>query len=336
MGRVGRRRSTFRRTSTAPRTRKWRRAARTVYLAWSDVQNGNYEIFFERSTDNGVTWTNPGATPTPTNTPTRTATNAPTATATATATAAYTWTPSATPTSVSTGSGVTKYYYFGSLRVAMNVGGTVYYLHADHLGSTSVVVNDTSTPVAQQSYFPYGGIRAATGTSPTDFTFTGQRFDASSSLMYYGARYYDLALGRFIQADSTAPDATNPQNLNRYSYVVNNPVRYTDPTGSKICGDDNDPDSCISPPPVNPNPTPTPSPGVGNPGDDGLPIYMPADDGEGEPGNDTCGHGNCRRDKNKEALYLVAQMEQTEAGVFPDKMQPDPFKVRCLDGEESH
>ena len=75
--------------------------------------------------------------------------------------------------------------------------------------------------------------------------------------MYYGARSYDLALGRFIQADSTAPDATNPQNLNRYSYVVNNPVRYTDPTGSKICGDDNDPDSCISPPPVNPNPTPT-------------------------------------------------------------------------------
>ena len=150
-----------------------------VYLAWSDVQNGNYEIFFERSTDNGVTWTNPGATPTPTNTPTQTATNSPTATRNGTSTPAHTWTPSATPTSVSTGSGVTKYYYFGSLRVAMNVGGTVYYLHADHLGSTSVVVNDTGTPVAQQSYFAYGGIRAATGTSLTDYAFTGQRFDAS-------------------------------------------------------------------------------------------------------------------------------------------------------------
>jgi len=49
--------------------------------------------------------------------------------------------------------------------------------------------------------------------------------------MYYGARYYDAGLGRFISADTIVPSAGNPQSLNRYSYVGNNPVRYTDPNG---------------------------------------------------------------------------------------------------------
>jgi len=49
--------------------------------------------------------------------------------------------------------------------------------------------------------------------------------------MYYGARYYDYILGRFISADTIVPGAMNPQALNRYSYVLNNPLKYTDPTG---------------------------------------------------------------------------------------------------------
>jgi len=60
-------------------------------------------------------------------------------------------------------------------------------------------------------------------------------------LLYYHARYYDPALARFISADSIVPGQTatsgapNPQQLNRYSYVVNNPLTYTDPTGHD-CG----------------------------------------------------------------------------------------------------
>ncbi len=53
--------------------------------------------------------------------------------------------------------------------------------------------------------------------------------------MYYGARYYDPAIGRFAQPDSLIADLYNPQSLNRYSYALNNPVRYTDPTGHSIC-----------------------------------------------------------------------------------------------------
>lgn len=66
--------------------------------------------------------------------------------------------------------------------------------------------------------------------SPTDFGFTGQRQE-NFGLIDYGGRFYDPVLGRFISPDPIIPDYTNPQALNRYSYVYNNPVRYNDPTG---------------------------------------------------------------------------------------------------------
>jgi RHS repeat-associated protein len=67
---------------------------------------------------------------------------------------------------------------------------------------------------------------------PTDFTYTGQRSEtASFGLMYYGARWYDPALGRFTQADTVIPGAGNPMAWDRFGYVSNNPLRYTDSTG---------------------------------------------------------------------------------------------------------
>jgi len=57
-------------------------------------------------------------------------------------------------------------------------------------------------------------------------------------LAYDTARYYDPGLGRFISADTIAPGFANPQNRNRYSYVLNNPLKYTDPTGH--CGKSTD------------------------------------------------------------------------------------------------
>jgi RHS repeat-associated protein len=80
------------------------------------------------------------------------------------------------------------------------------------------------------SYYPYGGCLESQGNLGTDNLFTGQRLD-SSGLYYYGARYYDPIVGRFISADNIVPNAMNPQALNRYSYVVNNPLKYVDPTG---------------------------------------------------------------------------------------------------------
>ncbi len=130
--------------------------------------------------------------------------------------------------------GVTlKYYYFGKQRVAMRTSAGVVYLHSDHLGSTSAT---SGASVSAQTYYAFGNIRSTTGTTPTDFGFTGQRRDVSAGLMYYGlqgsyGRFYDPVLARFTQADIKNTDKTNPQALNRYTYTGNNPVRFTDPDG---------------------------------------------------------------------------------------------------------
>ena len=134
---------------------------------------------------------------------------------------------------------VTKYYTFGgrracpecNRRVAMRQGGVVYYLHADHLGSTNLVTDHAARITARQRYFPYGEVRWREGTLPTDFAFTGQRVEAGLGLLDYRARFYAPVLGRFVSADTLVPNPGNPQDLNRYAYVRNNPLRYADPSG---------------------------------------------------------------------------------------------------------
>jgi RHS repeat-associated protein len=77
-------------------------------------------------------------------------------------------------------------------------------------------------------YLPFGATRS--GDLPTDKKFTGQRLDGTG-LYYYNARYYDPTIGRFISPDTVVPNVLNPQAFNRYSYVVNNPLKYVDPSG---------------------------------------------------------------------------------------------------------
>jgi len=109
----------------------------------------------------------------------------------------------------------------------------VSYLHADHLGSVSVA---SGAQAGGQTFGPWGNVTSGS-TSATSMNYTGQRLDSASGLLYYHARYYDATLARFISADSVVPGQTattgtpNPQQLNRYSYVANNPLTYNDPTG---------------------------------------------------------------------------------------------------------
>jgi RHS repeat-associated protein len=71
------------------------------------------------------------------------------------------------------------------------------------------------------------------GSMPTDKKFTGQRLDGTG-LYYYNARYYDPEIGRLISPDTLVPNPTNPQAFNRYSYVLNNPLKYIDPSGHRV------------------------------------------------------------------------------------------------------
>jgi RHS repeat-associated protein len=109
--------------------------------------------------------------------------------------------------------------------------GTVTYYHADVLGSSLITTGQTGAVLQRASYTPYG--EAAAGSSPIpEFGFTGQRFVSSVGIYDYGARFYDPALGRFLQPDSLVPEPFDPQSLNRYSYVRNSPTNRIDPTGN--------------------------------------------------------------------------------------------------------
>jgi RHS repeat-associated protein len=79
----------------------------------------------------------------------------------------------------------------------------------------------------------YGDCRNSQGDLGTDKLFTGQRLD-DTGLYYYGARYYDPAIGRFISSDTIVQNPANPQTLNRYSYCLNNPLKYIDPSGHDV------------------------------------------------------------------------------------------------------
>jgi RHS repeat-associated protein len=130
------------------------------------------------------------------------------------------------------GTAVTKYYYAGAQRIAMSVGGAVYDLPSDQLGSTSIVVDDTQQHnlISELRYKAWGEARYTSGSTPTKYTYTGQYSNMTNfGLMYYNVRWYDPIIARFTQADTVEPDGV--QGYDRYAYVNNNPVRYNDPTG---------------------------------------------------------------------------------------------------------
>lgn len=82
-------------------------------------------------------------------------------------------------------------------------------------------------------YAPFGESLESQGNLATDKLFTGQRLDGTG-LYYYGARYYDPTIGRFISPDTLVQNPANPQTLNRYSYVLNNPLKYVDTSGNIV------------------------------------------------------------------------------------------------------
>ena len=161
-----------------------------------------------------------------------------------------------------------KYATFGGRRVAVTTTTgpppqtttTVQYLHQDHLGPTGLVTTASGAFAQVRFHSPYGAPwytptaaaaagAAAPGTrfgepwpvagtqqpvpDATDRHYTGQRsFEGSlGSLYHYQARWYSPVLGRFLAPDPIVPEPGNPQAFNRYSYVYNNPYKYTDPSG---------------------------------------------------------------------------------------------------------
>ncbi|MFN0166383.1 MAG: RHS repeat domain-containing protein [Bryobacteraceae bacterium] len=117
----------------------------------------------------------------------------------------------------------------------------------DHLGSARVVTARDGEVVRRYDYLPFGEQipeGSAGRTAAMKYTgglfadghkarFTGKERDAETGLDYFGARYFSGAQGRFTSVDPAmeSADSSNPQSWNRYTYALNNPLRYTDPDG---------------------------------------------------------------------------------------------------------
>ena len=125
----------------------------------------------------------------------------------------------------------TSYFFRDDERIAKQTAGDMEWYLSDHLGSTTLLVNESGVEVERTEYFPYGQVQSG---GLERYGFTGQENDVDTELMYYGARYYSPEYRVFVQPDTMLPDPYNPQALNRYSYCLNNPVKYTDPSGNFV------------------------------------------------------------------------------------------------------
>ncbi len=110
----------------------------------------------------------------------------------------------------------------------------VNYLHRDHLGSV-VMVSDQDGNFVAREYAPYGEVRTATDEEAEAFPvrrgFTGHEQLEALSLVHANGRLYDPAIGRFLSPDPVIPAPLLTQSYNRYAYVLNNPLAFTDPSG---------------------------------------------------------------------------------------------------------
>jgi RHS repeat-associated protein len=116
-------------------------------------------------------------------------------------------------------------------------GEYVLFYHNDATGSPQAMTDINGNVVWRADYEPFGNLAAVTETLPNTREYIGKQRDLETSLHYFGARYYDVRIGRFLSVDPALlrgrplSSMTIPQRLNFYAYATNNPYRYLDPDG---------------------------------------------------------------------------------------------------------
>ena len=112
------------------------------------------------------------------------------------------------------------------------------YIHRDHLGSLTTITNSSGAVQERLAYDAWGQRRDATdwdgAATATELRgFTGHEHLDRTGFIHMNRRVYDPRIGRFLSPDPVTQSPENGQNYNRYSYVFNNPLRYSDPSGYK-------------------------------------------------------------------------------------------------------
>ncbi len=128
---------------------------------------------------------------------------------------------------------------FAAVTLQPGVNSKTRYLHKDHLGSIQTITNEMGNVTEVLSFDSWGlrrnpvtwapGIPAA--SSEIDRGFTGHEQLDEVGLIHMNGRVYDPVIGRFVSPDPFVNSVTNLQSLNRYTYVDNNPLSFTDPSG---------------------------------------------------------------------------------------------------------
>ncbi len=137
------------------------------------------------------------------------------------------------------GNTLNEYVFFGGKRVAVvPATGSALYYAADLLGSSRVIVQSNGTLCYDADFTPFGGERSYTSTCPQNYKFEGKERDTETQNDDFGARYYSWRFGRWLSSDwSAVPVAvpyanlTNPQTLNLYSMVADDPESFADLDG---------------------------------------------------------------------------------------------------------
>ena len=134
--------------------------------------------------------------------------------------------------------GTTKEYDYictpdGLSAIAVKANGTrsFYYVQTDHLGSIRVVTTEAKAIQTRYHYDAWGKQTVMTGTSITNRGYIGQEHLNDFGLLNLNARLYDPVLGRFMGVDPFVSMPGFTQSYNRYAYCLNNPLKYTDPSG---------------------------------------------------------------------------------------------------------
>lgn len=143
--------------------------------------------------------------------------------------------------------GITYKHYIGGMLAVyeindglLNVSDKTQYFLKDHLGSTDIVTDASGNEVERLSFDAFGQRRDASNwqladapieAQQTNQGYTGHEHLDNVGIIHMNGRLYDPILGRFLSADPNVQAPKNTQNLNRYSYVLNNPLSFTDPSG---------------------------------------------------------------------------------------------------------
>lgn len=107
----------------------------------------------------------------------------------------------------------------------------VTYYHNDALGSPVAATDHNGNLLWRESYEPYGERLQYEDNAANELWYTGKQEEREFGINYFGARWYDPTMGRFLAIDPVGFNDENIQSFNRYAYANNNPYLYVDPDG---------------------------------------------------------------------------------------------------------